>query len=160
DVTGGLPRPLAENNSDNLVPNWSRDGKWVYFASNRTGIWQGWKTPAQGGAPLQITKHGGFAAWPPSDGKILFYSKFTLPEPEVWRVPVDGGLETRIPQVHPDDWANWAPVEKGIYFVAKDMNEQPNVMFFDFATSRVSRLVTLDKLPFWLSASPNGNSVL
>jgi len=52
------------------------------------------------------------------------------------------------------------PVEKGIYFVARDINQQPNVMFFDFATTRVNKIATLDKLPFWLSASPDGRSVL
>lgn len=160
DVPGGLPRPLAQGSSDNLVPNWSRDGKWVYFASNRTGMWQVWKAAPQGGPAIQVTTHGGFAAWPSADGKTLFYSKFNMPDPEVWRVSVDGGLETRVPQVRPADWGAWAPVQKGIYFVAEDVNQQPIVMFFDFANSRVRKIATLDKLPFWLSASPDGNSIL
>jgi Tol biopolymer transport system component len=76
----------------------------------------------------------------------------------VWHVPVEGGLETRIPQVHPDSWASWGPSQKGIYFLEKD-GEQPNVMFFDFANSEVSRVARLDKLPFWLTVSPDGNSL-
>jgi Tol biopolymer transport system component len=159
NVPGGLPRPLAQDNSDNLVPNWSRDGKWVYFASNRSGIWQVWKVAPQGGTPVHVTTHGGFAASPSSDGKIVYYSKFNLPQPEIWQIPVEGGVESRIAQVRPDDWANWAPVEKGIYFVAKDINGRPNVMFFDFATSAVKKVAGLDLLPFWLSASPDGKSL-
>jgi Tol biopolymer transport system component/DNA-binding winged helix-turn-helix (wHTH) protein len=160
DVPGtGVPRPLAQNNSDNLVPNWSRDGKWLYFASDRTGMWQVWKAAVQGGPPVQVTTHGGFAAYPSMDGKTLYYSKGNLPSPEVWRVPVQGGIETRVSSVRPEDWASWAPAEKGIYFVGKNGSEQANVMFFDFASSEVRKISKLDKLPFWLSASPNGNSV-
>jgi len=160
DVPGGVPRPLAQDSSDNLVPNWSRDGKWVYFASNRTGMWQVWKAPVQGSPAVQVTTHGGFAAWPSPDGRTIYYSKLNMPDPEIWRIPAQGGLETRVPEVRPDDWANWMPVEKGIYFVAKDSNQQPNVMFFDFANSEVKKIASLDRLPFWLSASPDGNSVL
>jgi Tol biopolymer transport system component len=160
DLPGGVPRPFAQDGSDNLVPNWSRDGSWVYFASNRTGLWQVWKAPARGGPAIQVTTHGGFAAYPSFDGKDLYYSKDNLPDPEVWRVSVDGGLETRVPQVRPADWASWTPVQKGIYFVAKDVNQQPIVMFFDFANSQDRKITTLDKQPFWFSASPDGNSML
>lgn len=159
DVPGGLPRPLVQDNSDNLVPNWSRDGQWVYFASNRTGMWQLWKMPAQGGPAVQVTTHGGFAANPSWDGKTIYYSKLNLPDPEVWQVPVQGGIETRVAQIRPDDWANWVPVEKGIYFVSKDSSEHPNVIFFDFATFDLKKLTNLDKMPFWLSASADGKSL-
>jgi Tol biopolymer transport system component len=160
DVPGGTPRPLIQGASDNLVPNWSRDGKWVYFASNRSGLWQVWKVPIQGGPAVQMTFHGGFAAYPSVDGQTIYYSKFNLPNPEVWRVPVSGGVETRLPQVRPEDWASWVPLASGIYFVQKDNSQQPNVMFFEFATSQVRKVAVLDKLPFWLSASPWGNSLL
>jgi Tol biopolymer transport system component len=93
------------------------------------------------------------------DGMTLFYSKFNLPNPEVWEVPVDGGMERRVPQVRPDDWASWVPTEKGIYFLEKDASDRPTVMFFAFSTSEVSRIAALDKLPFWLTASPDGNAL-
>jgi mannose/cellobiose epimerase-like protein (N-acyl-D-glucosamine 2-epimerase family) len=34
------------------------------------------------------------------------------------------------------------------------------LMFFDFASGQVKRIATFDKLPFWLSAGPDGKSVL
>jgi len=36
-VEGGLPRPIATGDSDDVLPSWSTDGKWIYFASDRTG---------------------------------------------------------------------------------------------------------------------------
>ena len=158
DVPGGVPRPVAQNDSDNLVPNWSRDGRWVYFASNRTGIWQVWKAPAQGGPAVQVTTHGGFAAYPSTDGLTLYYSKFNLPDPEVWQLPVEGGVETHVSQVRPATWASWGPSEKGIHFLERD-GDQADVMFLDFATSEVSRTARLDKLPFWLTVSADGNAL-
>jgi Tol biopolymer transport system component/DNA-binding winged helix-turn-helix (wHTH) protein len=158
DVPGGVPRPVAQNDSDNLVPNWSRDGRWVYFASNRTGMWQVWKAPAQGGPAVQVTTHGGFAAYPSMDGLTLYYSKFNLPDPEIWQLPAEGGVETHVSEVHPATWASWGPSEKGIYFLERD-GDQADVMFLDFATSEVSRVTRLDKLPFWLTVSSDGNAL-
>lgn len=158
DVPGGVPRPIAQNDSDNLVPNWSRDGRWVYFASDRAGIWQVWKAPAQGGPAVQVTTHGGFAAYPSTDGRTLYYSKFNLPDPEVWQLPVEGGVETHLSQVRPATWASWGPSEKGIHFLQRD-GDQADVMFLDFATSEVSRAARLDKLPFWLTVSADGNAL-
>ena len=44
-VDGGVPRLLATlPGADNGGPNWSRDGKWIYFYSDR------------GGGPFQIWK--------------------------------------------------------------------------------------------------------
>src|SRR6516225_7279261 len=66
-VEGGRPRRLTTDASNDVVPSWSRDGKWVYFASDRTGAWQTWKMPAEGGQAVQVTKHGGFTAFESMD---------------------------------------------------------------------------------------------
>ena len=35
--------------AEGLVPSYSRDGRWIYFASERSGDWQVWKVPSSGG---------------------------------------------------------------------------------------------------------------
>ena len=57
------------------IPSYSRDGKWLYFASSRTGRNEIWKMAAEGGAAVQVTKNGGLVAFESTDGKWLYYSK-------------------------------------------------------------------------------------
>ncbi len=76
ESTGGAPRHLTSAFPwSSKVPSWSRDGKWIYFTSDRTGRWEIWRTPAQGGAAEQITNNGGSVALESPDGKALYYTK-------------------------------------------------------------------------------------
>src|SRR5262249_61160257 len=71
----GSPRRLTTEPFENNVPSWSRDGRWIYFASNRSGTGQIWKMPAEGGQAAQVTKQGGFAALESTDAKPLYFAK-------------------------------------------------------------------------------------
>src|SRR5262249_36064826 len=51
---GGPPRPLTDAPADDWVPSWSRDGRSVYFFSNRSGDAQIWKIPADGGDVIRM----------------------------------------------------------------------------------------------------------
>jgi Tol biopolymer transport system component len=42
--------------SEEFVPSFSRDGRWIYFCSNRSSPVQIWKMPAEGGSAVQVTK--------------------------------------------------------------------------------------------------------
>jgi len=157
DASGGPARPLVKQDSQNLVPNWSADGNWVYFASNRTGIWQVWKILKSGGVPVQVTTHGGFAAY--EVGDILYYSKFNMPSPEIWQMPLAGGAEQLVfPSLRPDSWASWAPTPSGIFFVQSDSTGEAALMFLDADHQRVSKLASVAGKPFWLAATPDGKS--
>lgn len=72
------------------MPSWSRDGHWLYFASNRSGDDQVWRVPATGGEAVQVTKQGGFAA-PLSH---LMASLSTMPKASV--LLGFGGLQSRV----------------------------------------------------------------
>ena len=158
---GGTPRALLADKWENSVPSWSRDGKWIYFGSHRSGEDQVWKVSAAGGEPVQVTRHGGFAAWESPNGKIVYFAKTRYENPEIWQVPVSGGLETQVSAaVRPKSWAAWSVTNRGIFFSPHEgTGDQPSIDFYDFA-SRLTRQVTLiDKSPFWLSATLDGKEI-
>lgn len=159
---GGAVRRLVDDLWNNSVPSWSRDGKWIYFASNRAQDAeeeQVWKVPADGGLPVQVTRQGGFSAYESLDGQTLFYAKSRYPNPEIWQLPVKGGMETRISLLHPTTWASWAVTSKGILFLSEYNEKASELQYFDFATRSVRSLTTLEKASFWLSASADGSSI-
>lgn len=89
---GGAPTRLTTEPSAEFNPSWSWDGKWIYFTSNRTGAHEMWKAPSAGGPAVQITRRGGFGGFESPDGKYVYYGT-TYWNPELRRVPVDGGNE-------------------------------------------------------------------
>jgi Tol biopolymer transport system component/DNA-binding winged helix-turn-helix (wHTH) protein len=147
--------------ADNLSPSWSRDGKWLYFASKRESEpFQLWKMPIQGGPPIKLTKHGGISGVESSDGRFLYYSKYELGG--IWRMPVEGGEETQVlEEVRGASWPNWALTSEGIYFLRFDKAPRVTIQFLDFATRKTTSLWTLDKEPgLGLAMSRDGKSIL
>jgi Tol biopolymer transport system component/DNA-binding winged helix-turn-helix (wHTH) protein len=116
------PHPVvAFPDADSFLPSWSRDGRWIYFTSNRgEKVYQIWKQSVKDGAaagppPTQVTRDGGFGAVETVDGKLLLYTKPS--GPGIWAMPANGGAETRIwGGPGPDNWSNWAVTQRGIYF--------------------------------------------
>jgi Tol biopolymer transport system component/DNA-binding winged helix-turn-helix (wHTH) protein len=159
NLHGGAPQILTQDEFHSVCPSWSHDGKWVYFASARSNDWQVWKVPAGGGNVVQVSRHGGHAGFESADGKYFYYAKNPAAEPEIWRVPVDGGEETLMPLVRPGTWASWQVVNTGILFIGPSLGHQAVLSFFDFAKNRTSTIAILDRTPFWMGATPDGETV-
>jgi Tol biopolymer transport system component/DNA-binding winged helix-turn-helix (wHTH) protein len=158
-IDGGTPHLLVKDISNNVVPSWSRDGKWIYFASDRAGGWQIWKISPDGGSPQQMTTLGGFASMESFDG-YLYYALNGAPNPEVRRMPIQGGPETPVsPLVQPSTWASWSLTDDGIYFVEQGANNIPILSFYDFRNRQTRRITALESFPFWLAASADGKFV-
>ncbi|HLV96763.1 MAG TPA: winged helix-turn-helix domain-containing protein [Candidatus Acidoferrales bacterium] len=172
ELPSGVPRLLSTiPGADNLVPSWSRDGKWIYFTSKRGNApFQLWKTPLKGGPPVQITKSGGLAAAESADGRFLYYSKFEADG--IWKMPLNGGPESRVlDQPFGYLWFNWALGKNGIYFLnhaesspatADFFEVSPaTVDFFDFSTGKITRIAAVHKpMGGGLALSPDGKSLL
>jgi Tol biopolymer transport system component len=162
EVPGGVPRLLPTiPGADNLSPSWSRDGKWLYFASKRgSEPFQLWKMPVQGGSPAKLTMNGGISPVESPDGRFLYYSKYE--EGGVWRMPLQGGPETELlREVEGDGWPNWAVSSDGIYFLRFDKFPHVSIQFFEFATQKTIPIWSLEKEPGWgLSVSSDGKSIV
>jgi Tol biopolymer transport system component/DNA-binding winged helix-turn-helix (wHTH) protein len=161
EVPDGRPlRLVTFPEADNGAPNWSRDGKWIYFySSHEKGPLQLWKVPFQGGQPVRVTRNGGVYAAESNDGRFLYFSK--MEQPGIWRISLDGGEEERVlDQPEGWRWYNWALAPGGIYFVSQADNERSKIEFFDFTTRQRSLIANVDKLGFGLALAPDGKSLL
>jgi Tol biopolymer transport system component/DNA-binding winged helix-turn-helix (wHTH) protein len=161
NIENGVPKRLTEESSNEVTPSWSRDGRWIYFASDRSSSWQVWKIPSSGGKSLQVTNHGGFAAFESLDGKALYYAK-GLTVPGIWRVPPEGGEESQVLQMpEAGFWGFWAPVRNGIYFL--DTAIKPRINFTNLSTHKTVKICDLKdparETP-GLTISPDGQSLL
>src|ERR1700722_7631793 len=159
---GGPPRKLTNEPSNEGVPSWSRDGRWIYFASDRTGDWEVWKMPSTGGSGVQVTHHGGFAAFESPDGRYLYYAK-GLTVPGLWRIPTNGGEEAElISSLEAGYWGYWAVVENGIYYL--DKSKKPEIAFFNITTHRITRVFDMESRPAsqapGLAVSPDKKTIL
>jgi Tol biopolymer transport system component len=156
---GGEPQRLPGSQCEHGAPSWSRDGKWIYFFSDRSGKNQVWKIPADGGEAVQITRNGGTYAVESPDGKFVYYlhSFFEVNNTELWSVPAGGGEEVRI--IDSVCSQIFAVAERGIYFFSGWHN--PSVRCFNFATGKIETAGSIEgDVAFGLSVSPDRGNLL
>jgi len=166
DVPGGLPKIVPTfPDANNLAPSWSKDGLWIYFASDHSkGTFDLWKVAANGGTPLRVTKNGGVNASESPDGRFLYYSK--PDSPGIWNVSSRDGDERFILD-QPSALDEWALGANGIYFVHRvavpgtTVQAKPSIEFLAFATGKITLVSLLDTTAVsGLAVSPDRTSIL
>jgi eukaryotic-like serine/threonine-protein kinase len=74
-IDGSDLRQMTHDAADDTVPSWSRDGRFIYFASNRTGRNEVWRVTAGGRREEQVTREGGNYPLESVDGRTLYYQR-------------------------------------------------------------------------------------
>jgi Tol biopolymer transport system component/DNA-binding winged helix-turn-helix (wHTH) protein len=146
---GGMPRRITPYTGDNCVPSWSQDGKFVYFASSRSGQFQIWKVFAATGETssnpaLQVTHGGGFRAFETVDGKYLYYTK-GRGTPGLWRRSLwngSGGKEEPVLN-SVQEWGWWALGPGVVYFLEMSDPARVHLKMFDIAERWTRELAIL-----------------
>jgi len=163
--------------ANNGGPNWSRDGKRIYFYSDKGGgPFEVWSLPSEGGTAVQATRQGGVFAQESADSRSLYFMK--LEAPGIWRMPLAGGEESRILSSPPgESWWNWAVAQDGIYFFGTNNDRYADVRsginftgtnaelkwgiyFYEFATKKTNLVAATGKPSVGLAASADGTSLL
>ncbi|MFN4286802.1 MAG: S41 family peptidase [Lacibacter sp.] len=104
-ATGGTAVPLTLHPAHDYMPVWSRDGKYIAFASDRYGNFDVFVMPAGGGTPTRLTTHSANDYpydFTPDGSHVIFGSgrhsvatNVRFPSPrlfqELYKVPVQGG---------------------------------------------------------------------
>lgn len=158
-ANGGAPKSLTDGDFNDIVPNWSNDGRWIYFSSRRNGSWQIWKVSLASRQVQQVTRNGGFVAQESADGKWLYYTKYDMPG--LWRVPASGGNEVQILNNPPAGfWAYFSPCATGIYLLTIE-GSRSIISFYDFDRNNLVPIYTLARRPALFSGlSVTGRWVL
>jgi Tol biopolymer transport system component len=129
---GGRPKRLTDHPGTDAIGSFSRDGKWIYFLSSRTGRNEVWKMPAAGGQPLQVTAHGGLVAFESVDRQTLLFMK--QQGGALWQMPAGGGPESKV--LENIAWRNFIPVADGIYFMQRT-EQGHSFQFLNFTTRQL-----------------------
>jgi Tol biopolymer transport system component len=90
-------RRVTRNPARDTLPSWSRDGKWIYFTSNRSGAYQVWKTPvdATDAGAVKLTTGEAFNALESMDGGTLYFARSRFSS-DIWQIPLAGDQESRV----------------------------------------------------------------
>jgi Tol biopolymer transport system component/DNA-binding winged helix-turn-helix (wHTH) protein len=162
DVTERKPRKLVTNVSYIVRPNWSRDGKWIYFVSHEPGREGVYRCPALGGDATRLSKDiHPFNPKESFDGKAVYFasgqSVITLKKVAL---PGHPGSESNVdPSLRVSHSQNWQLSSTGIYFVPAEAPR--SVRYFDFATKQIRPIFEVDKdFSRGLSVSPDGRWIL
>jgi len=86
---GSDARQITKN--EGQYPSWSPDGKWISFSSYRSGNFDIWIIPSEGGTEIQITNsltNENRPVWSPDGKKIAYDSSIYPGTPSIWVIPI------------------------------------------------------------------------
>ncbi|MDT0632295.1 winged helix-turn-helix domain-containing protein [Rubrivirga litoralis] len=162
----GEARQITTDSADDVAPSWSRDGMWVYFASDRGDTWQIYRVPAAGGDPEPVTVGGGVAAAEAPGGGLLVIRPdkrglWLLP-PGTDGLPQDAAARRLPANLSPADWANWTVSGPYVYVLERRYDRAATVVRLDPATGRRVTVATAQDVPedSGLAVFPGGQRFL
>ncbi len=159
DAAGGPARRLASSAHYESLPSWSRDGRYVYFTSDRSGRFEIWRVPADGGDAVQVTDQGGVTSFESADGRTLLYVKDRVDRQPLFARTLGTAGER---QVLPEIVGRFFAVDDaGVLFVARVEPSGRALRHLDIATGRVRERARLDvQLSQGLTTSRDGRTIL
>jgi len=171
-AAGGRPRRVTDHPTSDDFPSFSRDGRSIYFSSNRGGGQQQslWKVAVAGGNPTQVAARAAYAAQESPDSAHVYYVETIDAPSALWRMPVTGGpAEKVLDGVY---LANYAVLAGGIYYVERVSGgegvhyvdlplAETRLQYFDFRTRRSTTIHRdLGRVDLPITVSADGRLIL
>jgi Tol biopolymer transport system component len=178
----GRVRRLTAWKKDQTHPSWSHDGRWIYFASNRTGTFQLWKLPADApaainkednlAAAIQLTHHGGTEGLESLDGQTFYFRNDDWDTGPIWAQASNADLGSAKPIFDPQTSEWWSVARDGIFYVdttkstfeAFPASASKPIFFFDPRTHRSTKVGDIRERFFGFRpdfcVSPDGRKIV
>jgi len=135
NIDGGEPSMLEKNAFEERVPSWSRDGKSIYFSSDRDGSIAIWKRSLADNSVKRIGRAPSFASAEALDGTAVYYQ---LMSGELIRAKPDGADSRSVsPEVWVSPSPNWALGRSGIYYTSQDTQSGFGIYLFSGEHTRL-----------------------
>ena len=159
-VQGGKPRQVTNHPAIESRGRWSSGMETIYFSSNRTGAFECYKMPADGGEAVRLTEGGGNNCQESPDGGHLYYVPGQHSD-ALWRVPIEGGEAARItPNLRHS--SNYKVSPEGVYFVSAQADDAgASIHFLDFASGDTHNVVEIPRqIQHGLSVTKDGKNLI
>jgi Tol biopolymer transport system component/DNA-binding winged helix-turn-helix (wHTH) protein len=154
EVDGGRPHRLACGFDNAILSDWSRDGRWLYFAAERDGQWDIWRLQPDGSSgsrASRVTAGGAIRGSECADG-YFYYSRAC--QAGLWRVPLDAtGRHDRSDGAEPPwltdlppagSWSSWTVCQDQILLLVEE-EEGPLLVRLDPASGQRAPLTRLPR---------------
>jgi Tol biopolymer transport system component len=116
-IDGGAPQLAVDDGFEDKKPNWSRDGKSIYYTSNRDGSSQLWRSGLHGEHPIRLTLDKCDDSAESIDGKTIYVQTDSY---GIYRLPVSGGKAEMIQQLRHIYPSRYFDVTDKVYVVDQE----------------------------------------
>ncbi len=150
-------RRLSDGSSNDESPNFSRDGRWIYFTSDRTGRREVHRMSVDGRHVEQVTVDGGDSAMDASDGRHIVVARRTgtSRQTALWEVTLATRSARPLPVLTTADALS--VVGSLVYFVPW---EGPSLAVYDLASGSTKPVPFAPKDCFDFTVSPDGRTII
>jgi Tol biopolymer transport system component/C-terminal processing protease CtpA/Prc len=170
---GGRATVLTRNVEMDAYPQFSPDGAWIVFASQRTGNWDLYAVPATGGVPKRLTWHSSGEnayGWSPDGKQVIFATGRETGENELLTLDVQTlKLRMLLQDIESINHPSFSPDGKKVVFGRRGFHwTRPRyhgsaamqIAILDVATGKSSQITDNGRQHLWTRFMPDGRSLI